>query len=134
MELREHMEYLVTRAGYSDNCQSNFSCDDCPMNAHGDTDCLDHNRRALLARQWLAEHPETPEPVKSVRVSKTAQLESGLYSLDLADGRLTLYRWHGKDYESVSWGGTAEDFNLFLESSPEEWFIVAAELVQKVKA
>lgn len=63
------------------------------------------------------------------RMTKSAQRESGLYGVDYADGRLSIYRWHGDDYESIGFGGTAEDFNQFDEQRPEEWFDVAAKMI-----
>ena len=130
MELREHMEYLV-KIG-DDVCESKYVCTRCPFSVIiGDGNCSNHPYRTELACQWLADHPETPEPVKPVRVSKTAQRESGLYSLDFSDGRLTLYRWHGKDYESVSWGGTVADFNQFEECFPEGWLSLSANMIAR---
>ena len=51
------------------------------------------------------------------------------YSLSLSSGRISLYRWHGQDSESVYFGGTIEDFNQFDETRPEEWFDVAANMI-----
>ena len=128
MELREHVEYLVKIGDAA--CRSKFDCENCPVYASGRR-CSDHADRTKIARQWLAEHPETPEPAKPVHIEKHAHRESADYSLDLADGRLTLYRWHGKDYESVSWGGTVEDFNQFEECFPEGWLSLSANMIAR---
>ena len=55
--------------------------------------------------------------------------EESTYSLSLNNGRISLYRFHGQDSESVDFWGTVEDFNQFDETHPEEWFDVAAKMI-----
>jgi len=46
------------------------------------------------------------------------------------DLRIIIYRWHDQDYESMDFSATVEDFNQFDETRPEEWFDVAAKMIQ----
>lgn len=79
-----------------------------------------------LVKKWLSDNPKNPEPDT---VSKDARRGDVSYSITLRDGRMMLYRWHGEDYESVTLGGTAEDFNQFDEIRPEDWFDIAAKMI-----
>lgn len=79
------------------------------------------------AQAWLYDHPEhSAEPE---RYNKGSTRGDTTYSLSLSAGRLSLYRWHGKDSESMDFGGTIEDFNQFDDERPEEWFDVAAKMI-----
>ena len=82
------------------------------------------------AQKWLADHPEAP--AKSERYFKGATRGDTTYSLSLSAGRLSLFRWHGEDSESMDFGGTVADFNQFDDERPEEWFDVAAKMIEDV--
>ena len=64
------------------------------------------------------------------RITKNALRGMVQYSVSLNDSRITIYRWHNKDYESMDFSATVEDFNQFDEARPEEWFDVAAKMIQ----
>ena len=81
-----------------------------------------------LAKKWLEDHPEEPK-AKPSPIYKGANRGESTYSLSQSSGRISLYRWHGQDSESVYFGGTIEDFNQFDETRPEEWFDVAANMI-----
>lgn len=71
------------------------------------------------------------EKAKPETIYKGASRGESTYSLTLSSGRISLYRWHGQDSESVDFGGTVDDFNQFDEENPEEWFSVAAKMIAK---
>jgi len=120
---REQMEYLVEIG--DDPCDSDMPCDECPLNSEP---CDDHTLRVAFAKQWLASHPEEPK-AKPSPICKSATRGDSTYSLMLSGGRISLYRFHGQDSESVDFGGMVEDFNQFDETHPEEWFSVAAKMI-----
>jgi len=121
---REFCEKLVETEG-AFSC-SGYECSTCPV--RGITgDCGDRYGAFKNAKQWLADHPEKPADPETV--SKYATRGESSYSLTLRAGRITIYRWHDKDSKSVDFGGTAEDFNQFDESQPEEWFGLAAKMI-----
>ena len=123
MTKREQAMFFVSSNGNGCPIELGESCGDCI--AHG---CGGSSTRSLtLARAWLAAHPEIPE--KTEPIHKNASRGESSYSLSLADRRITLYRWHGQDSESVDFGGTVEDFNQFDEEHPEEWFDMAAKMI-----
>ena len=123
MDLREHMEYLV-RAGDVD-CSDGYRCDECPFNSQP---CWDHTFRGAFAKKWLGDHPEKPKAGPSP-IYKGADRGESTYSLSLNNDRISLYRFHGQDSESIGFGGTVDDFNQFDEARPEEWFDVAAKMI-----
>jgi len=63
-------------------------------------------------------------------ITKYAMRGMVRYSVSLNDSRITIYRWHDKGYESMDFSATVEDFNQFDETRPEEWFDVAAKMIQ----
>jgi hypothetical protein len=66
---------------------------------------------------------------------KDAQRGDDSWSMTLLDTdqgtRISIYHWHGQDYESVEFGGTADDFNQFDELDPTAWFGIAAKMIAK---
>jgi hypothetical protein len=71
------------------------------------------------------------EPKKVDPLRKSTSRGENAYLLTLSESRITIYHWHDKDSESVEFGGTAEDFNQFDEENPEEWFSLAAKIIEK---
>ena len=123
MTKREQAMFFVSSNGDGCPIELGESCDDCI--AH---DCGGSSTRSLtLARDWLATHPEPP--AKSEPIHKGASRSESTYSITLSDGRISLYRWHGQDYESIDFGGTVKDFNQFDETRPKEWFDIAAKMI-----
>ena len=123
MNEREHMEYLVEIG--DDQCESDMPCEGCPLNSEP---CGDYTLRVAFAKQWLASHPEEPK-AKPEKIYKSASRGELIYSLTVSNGRISLYRWHGKDSESMDFSGTVDDLGQFDETHPEEWFDVAAKMI-----
>jgi len=123
MTEREQAKFFISSNGAGCPIETGESCADCVADG-----CGGSSARALtLARAWLADHPETP--AKSEPIHKSASRGESSYSLSLADGRITLYHWHGQDSESMDFSGTADDLGQFDETRPEEWFDVAAKMI-----
>jgi len=62
--------------------------------------------------------------------SKSATMDGYTLSLSFTDGRISLYRFHGADYESVSFGGTMEDYEMFNDANPGWWFYKAFGIIE----
>ena len=84
--------------------------------------------KVVFAKKWLEDHPEASK-AKPSPIYKGANRGESTYSLSLTNGRISLYRFHGQDSESIDFGGTADNFNQFDERNPEEWFSVAAKMI-----
>jgi len=124
MTFREQAEYMAAHDGECDGiicseCFRDGRCDGGDVGAFRDS------------KQWLADHPEIP--TESERYYKGATRGDTTYSLSLSAGRLSLFRWHGEDSESMDFGGTVADFNQFDDERPEEWFDVAAKMIGERK-
>jgi hypothetical protein len=68
--------------------------------------------------------------MNKISYSKSASLPGATLSLSLADGRISLYRWHGAEYESVGFGGNWEDYEMFDDASPDKWFDIAFGMIE----
>ena len=68
-----------------------------------------------------------------MEANKSAVRGEYQYSLGLRNGRICLYCWHGatepRDYESMDFPATVEDFNSFDGLEPQLWFAFAAQLI-----
>ena len=62
--------------------------------------------------------------------SKRAVINGITLSLDFIAGRISLYRFHGEEYESVGFGGTMDDYASFDDASPEKWFDIAFGMIE----
>ena len=123
MNERKHMEYLVEIGDAQ--CESDMPCEECPLDFKP---CEDHTFRVAFAKRWLANNPDKLD-TKPSPIYKGANRGESTYSLALGNSRISLYRFHGQDSESVDFGGTVDDFNQFDEEHPEEWFDVAAKMI-----
>ena len=121
---REQANFFVAGSGADCPIRLNENCTMCiAYPCH-----LSEDRCLSVAKQWLADHPEKPE-AKPSPIYKGANRGESTYSLSLTNGRISLYRFHGQDSESVDFVGTVEDFNQFDEEHPEEWFDVVAKMI-----
>jgi len=129
MDLREHMEHLVKIGGNA--CTSRLDCCDCPFDLDALKNCRDRGNRVFLAKKWLDDHPVAP--VAPVSITKSATVNGTTTSVSFTDGRISLYRCHGNDYESVGFGGTLDDYKRFDDGKPGEWVKVAMDMVSNSK-
>ena len=127
MNEREQCESIVADRGFG--CPTEDDCASCVVTNFGSApgDCSPEAMVAF-AKKWLGDHPEEPK-AKPLPICKSATRGDSTYSLMLSSDRISLYRWHGRDSESIGFGGTVEDFNQFDETHPEEWFSVAAKMI-----
>ena len=126
MNEREQCESIAAARGFG--CPVD-ECTDCVITNLGCSlgDCRPEAMVAF-AKKWIGDHPDKPKAGPSP-IYKGASRGESTYSLSLNNDRISLYRFHGQDSESVDFGGTVEDFNQFEETRPEEWFDVAAKMI-----
>jgi hypothetical protein len=68
--------------------------------------------------------------MNKISYSKSASLPGATLTLSLADGRISLYRWHDDDYESVGFVGNCDDYERFDDVNPEKWFDIAFGMIE----
>jgi len=126
-KMRERMKYLAELG--DKECHFGI-CDGCLFDSFAvGVHCIDHPERIRLAQKWLDDHPKKPATPDASRFYKGAKRGDSTYSVTFTAGRLSIYRWHGNDHESIEFGGDVDDFGQFHPDHPEDWFCVAALLI-----
>lgn len=117
-----------------DQAKHLLTCDSCPVDDCQDCiagpDVCTEKISKLKAWQFIEDAYITPKDKKRYEGEFKSALHMGIsYTVIFNSGKISICRYHGADSESISFNGTASDFNQFDEIRPEEWFDVAAKMI-----
>ena len=65
------------------------------------------------------------------RLEKSAGIGNMMYSLSLCDGRISVYKYVGAAYQSMSMPGNKDDFDKFSVECPEAWTDIASGMMSE---